>query len=95
MIILWFFVLPLILFVVVFRNRTTLYEKDVKARYSFLYRGYKAKKYYWEFIVMIRKYALMAIVIFGSFHSPNLQFYACLYVIIIAYYIQEKVRPYA
>ena len=44
---------------------------------------------------MVRKYALMIIVIFGSFHSAKMEIYACLYVLLLSYYLQDVVKPYA
>ena len=83
----WFVILPIALFYKLYKLRRNFNNGNVKQRYSFLYRGYVPSKYYWEFIVMIRKYALTIIVVFGSFHSANIQIYACIYVILLSYYI--------
>ena len=69
LIVIWFVVLPGLLFRIIYKNRKQLMIRNLKERYSFLYRGYKSKVYYWEFLVMLRKYALVLVILLGRLHS--------------------------
>jgi len=90
----WAVILPLWVFLLIRKHRNELSNDRIKLKYSFLYRGYKQEKYYWEFVILIRKYALIALSVFGAFHSPQLQVYLSLYIIFISYYYHLKHRPY-
>jgi len=72
LIFLWFVIFPGLLFRYLYRNRSHFNEYNVKLRFSFLYRGYKEKVLFWEFVVMVRKYALVIVTLLGRLHSVNL-----------------------
>mmetsp|Transcript_39833 Transcript_39833/g.35546 ORF Transcript_39833/g.35546 Transcript_39833/m.35546 type:complete len:162 (+) Transcript_39833:268-753(+) len=69
LILFWMIILPVALIIILTRHRKKLANKDIKEKYSFLFRGFKLKYYFWEFIILTRKYLLMLIAVFGQFHS--------------------------
>ena len=83
-ILIWMVVYPLILFAIMFKNRKRLTDPNVKETFSFIYRGYKLDKFYWEIVIMARKYAMVAIV--TAFQETSLQIYTCIYVIWLSIY---------
>mmetsp|Transcript_8023 Transcript_8023/g.7205 ORF Transcript_8023/g.7205 Transcript_8023/m.7205 type:complete len:169 (+) Transcript_8023:205-711(+) len=88
-------ILPLLLLLNLRKNKKNLRNKNIKERYSFLFRGFKLKYYYWEFVILSRKYLLMLIAVFGSFHSSAVQIYFCLYILWISYIAHMNNKPYA
>ena len=64
-------------------------------RYSFIYNGYSDQKYYWEFIILIRKILLITAVVFPGADAINLQIYGCIMVIIISYGLHIRNSPYS
>ena len=60
---------PLLAYYVLFKNRHRLDEDELKRPYGFLYLGYKYDKFYWEFIILYRKIAMIFISVFMSSFS--------------------------
>lgn len=51
--------------ILVVKNRNHLNKKDIMEKYGFLYNGYRnPQAYYWEFINMYRKVAIIFIEVF-------------------------------
>lgn len=49
----------------IFKNRNELNSRSVKTKYGFIYNGYRnPQAYYWEFIIMYRKIAIIFIQVF-------------------------------
>ena len=64
---LWCIAMPVIFLTLLIRNKANLGDKDTKMKYGFLYLGYDIKKaYYWEFIIMYRKFLVAFVSVFLS-----------------------------
>jgi CRP-like cAMP-binding protein len=58
--------LPILVFLLLQRNKKYLEEPQFRIRYGLLYRGYVKDREWWEVIVALRKFAGVAIGTFGS-----------------------------
>ena len=92
--IIWAIILPVILFLRLRKYRFSLDEERIKSNFSFLYKGYKYKKYYWEFVIMLEKYLLITAITLGSINSAKLQAYLFCTVLVVAFCLQYKYKPY-
>jgi hypothetical protein len=70
MMLLWVIGLPVLGFLMVHINKKKLDDPDVIYRYRVLYQGYRPEVYYWEFVNIFRKVAVVMINIFLSIHPP-------------------------
>lgn len=68
----WLVLLPYWAFRILKNNQDKLNKAEMKSKYAFLYNGYRNEKYYWEFIIMIRKLVLICVNVFAGWHSTNL-----------------------
>ena len=60
----WIVLYPLSIFIYLRKNRKNLESQAVKTNAGFIIEGYTLEYYYWEFIIMIRKYCIILISIF-------------------------------
>ena len=94
LLIFWAFVGPFVLFVYLYKNRRGLgSDQNIKNKYSYIYRGYRPERYYWEFIILLRKYALIALIHFMN-DVKYAQIYFSLYIIWIAHRLQRALHPF-
>ena len=93
-IIIWGLVIPFILYQILKIYKYHLNEQSVQKRYSFIYKGYKTEKYFWEIIIMFRKFWLVLSAVFLGDISPMLQTLVCYTIIMIAAYYQIKHKPF-
>lgn len=63
-IIVWGLGIPMLSYMLIKRQKHNLDSIEVKAKYGFLYRGYKRKFFFYETIVMYRKTMLIFISVF-------------------------------
>eukprot|EP00741_Cyanophora_paradoxa_P000303 tig00000403_g294.t1 len=87
------FGLPLLAFFALWSNRRRLRSKSVRVRYNFMYRGYREEYYLWEFLVVVRKVAMVFISVF-LFGNGELQTSIGLGVMGIALLLSCRFRPY-
>lgn len=90
----WAIVLPICMFFFLRKQRHRLDAESNRMKYAYLYRGYNSKKYFWEFVILIRKYLLIAITVFGTFRTSDFQIYFAIFVIWFAYALQLRYHPY-
>jgi hypothetical protein len=84
----------LCLFVLMKRFKLRLKDIDVKIRLGFLYNGYEEQTFYWEFIILYRKIAIIACSVFLGAISIPIQALTVLIVLIISLHIQNQVQPF-
>jgi len=92
--IIWVVVLPVLTFGMLCRYRHRLNDEKIKGKYAFLYRGYKDNKYYWEFIILMRKVILIVVLVFLSMVSRTLQAILTSVILSLAFYLQIKNNPH-
>ena len=58
--------MPIVLLILLLKNKKNLKNQDVKMKYGFLYLGYNEKSSYWEFIILYRKLMMAFVSVFLS-----------------------------
>ena len=56
--------IPFVTGVTLVMKRNELHKIDTKTTFGFLYNGYRAKAYFWEIVVMLRKIVIIFIQVF-------------------------------
>jgi hypothetical protein len=77
------------------RNRKELSEINTKLRFGFLYNGFKKSKFYWEFVIMLRKILIICIVVFIGNQSIPIQALTLALLLLNFLVFQYLTRPYA
>jgi len=91
----WGVVLPGLMFFVLIKNRHKLHQINIANKFAFLYAGYKSEKYHWEFVIMIRKFALLTLFAFNDPNSIYMQVYFSVIIIVFSYILQIVYSPYS
>lgn len=94
MIILWIFGLPLAGFLIIRHYRNRLDEDTVLSRYRILFQGYKREAYYWEFVNIFRKVAMVMINTFLGIYPPIYKTFVATLTLAIILRQQEQIQPY-
>ena len=92
--IIWILVLPGIILYVLRKNKRNLAAGDTLKRYSFIYNGYRKDKYFWEFVIMVRKIFIISSIVFISPENSGLQIFLFLLLILISYALHVVNKPY-
>merc|ERR1712166_1075218 len=86
--------LPLVGLGFLFRNRTHLDTISVRARYGIFFGGYRKDRYYWEFFLVLRKVAVIAISGFRVGLSAEMQALLLLLVLMLCCGLQHVGQPF-
>lgn len=90
----WSFGLPTLSFILMIRSRNSLSDPLTCLKFSFLYKGYTHKFFYWEYVILYRKVALVSTVVFFSPFSKIAQAISVLAVLLLFLFLQVCVMPY-
>lgn len=94
-VILWGILIPFIIFILVYINRKNLHQHKFKYRYGFLITGYLRKRFYWEFVILSKKFVLVILtIIMQSGYSPSFQSILLVASLIIYLILHVYFRPY-
>ncbi|EAR91473.2 transmembrane protein, putative (macronuclear) [Tetrahymena thermophila SB210] len=93
MLLVWVLILPGILFMSLRKNKNRLEEIDIKLKYGFLYKEYENYAFYWEFVKMTEK---LAIILALNFYSQSINIKAILVFVVITVYgiLSIIIKPY-
>ncbi|EAR87182.2 transmembrane protein, putative (macronuclear) [Tetrahymena thermophila SB210] len=93
MLLVWVFILPGILFFLLRRNKENLESIEIKLKYGFLYKEYQNYAFYWEFVKMAEK---LAIILALNFYSQSIVTKGILVFIVITAYgiLSMMIHPY-
>lgn len=69
-------------------------SRAIGQQFSFLHKGYTSVHFYWEFIILYRKVALIAVSVFFSLVSTVTQAISVLAVILVYMSLQVRYKPY-
>lgn len=94
-IIIWCIFIPAFLLILLYRRRKQLNSAAEKIKYGFLYKGFKSNRYYWEFVIMLRKIIIICSSVFLKSTSPGIQALIVFVVILFAYLFQRRLEPYS
>jgi hypothetical protein len=91
----WGILVPVLVLLYLVHNRTELSEINTKLRFGFLYNGFKKSKFYWEFVIMLRKIIIICIVVFIGNQSIPIQALTLVLLLLNFLALQYLTRPYA
>ncbi|EAR96614.2 transmembrane protein, putative (macronuclear) [Tetrahymena thermophila SB210] len=93
LLIIWLFILPITLFVLLKKNQDQLESTKIKLKYGFLYIEYKNQAFYWEFVKMVEK---ITIILSLNFYSQMIIIKGILVFLSITLYgiLTIMVKPY-
>ena len=76
------------------RNKASLGDPDFFSKFGFLYDGYSPNRdmYWWEFIVMLRKLAVLVVAVL--LHDPWYQLMGAVLVVVAAMSLQMLFHPF-
>ena len=69
-----------------------LSDPSLMLRYGLLHSGYRNTKYWWELVVLVRKYAIIAVATFVQSDIRQLHF--VLAVLIVALHLHDNQKPF-
>ena len=79
---------------VLYKRRNNLSDPRVKLQFGFLYDGYEAEYYYWEFWVMMRKVMVIFVSVFLAQLGIASQSLGATLITFIALYMHLQTLPY-
>lgn len=93
-IVVWIIGLPVVCLLILYRLRRGLLDPMTQLKFSFLYKGYHQKWYFWEFVILYRKVALVCAAVFLSTVAIMVQALSVLAVLLIALFFQLQIQPF-
>jgi hypothetical protein len=87
-------IIPCIIFFILHKAGKVRRETDptIMFRLGLLHSGYRSEKYWWEFVVLVRKVMLVSISTFAS--TDQLQLHFSLAILIVSLHLHDTNRPF-
>ncbi|ETB60349.1 hypothetical protein YYC_02654 [Plasmodium yoelii 17X] len=82
--VLWALGIPFLAFFVLYNNRHNLFYENIRIKYGFLHNGYLPNRWYWEFVVFIRKITILFVTTVIVFPSDKEKIYKLLIITFVA-----------
>lgn len=92
--VLWCLVLPIGILVLIVRYRKDLRTSNNLVRFSFLCKGYKPSMFFWQFLVIFKKYFILIETVLFSQQNPALPAIAVLICLLIYIILQIYFKPF-
>lgn len=93
--IVWGFGVPIFIFYKLYQKRKNLFEYEVKYTFGFLISGYLHERFYWEFIIFIKKLMIVFLTVFmQTGYSITLQSILLITFLIAGFILQIYFKPY-
>lgn len=94
-IIVWGFGVPIYIFYKLYQKRKNLFNYEVKYTFGFLISGYLHERFYWEFIIFIKKLMIVFLTVFmQTGYSVTLQSILLITFLIGGFILQIYYKPY-
>ena len=94
-ILLWAIGVPMYIFTQIFKQRKNLYGYTIKYKYGFLFNGYHHDRFYWEFVILFKKFIIVLLTVFmESNFQQNLQSILIITFLISFLILQIYFKPY-
>ena len=91
----WGIGVPLYIFIQIFKQRKNLFEYEIKYKYGFMFNGYHKSRYYWEFVILLKKFIIVLLTVFmASNFQQNLQSILIIVSLITFLILQIYFKPY-
>ncbi|CAG9319460.1 unnamed protein product [Blepharisma stoltei] len=92
--IVWGIFFPVICLINIIRQRKMLEHVNVKLRYGFLFRGFKPKQYFWEFVILYGKLLLVCCSVFLTVVNIKIQALIAAALLLLFWDLQYENKPY-
>ena len=89
----WCTALPLLLLMAIVRERGKNNDETL-VRYSFMCKGYKRYLYFWQYLIIFKKYLILLFIFLLSPESPTLTAVAMVYCFLLYIFAQMYYKPY-
>lgn len=93
-IIFWAVGMPGVAYLMLRKNKSKLEEPSTKAKYGFLYQGYQSDRFYWEFIIMLRKILIISVTLLLRISTVSLQLIFVLIILTGALVLNLYYKPF-
>jgi hypothetical protein len=93
-IIVWGIGVPSFILGVLVRRHRLLYRVSTKARFGFLYNGFKRTHFYWEFLILYRKILIISLAVFLGSESVPVQALSVMVILVSFLFLQYWQEPY-
>ena len=90
----WSIFMPCSLLILIYKQKNSLSETSQMLKYGFLYKEFRAEKFYWEFFTMMRKLLMICASIFLKNTRITVQGLIIFFIIFIGFLSQDKLKPY-
>jgi hypothetical protein len=90
----WVLGLPAIVLILLIKSKHRLNDLGRSLRYSFLYKGYEPQWFFWEFVILYRKVAIVGSSVFLSVVSIKVQSLTVLAILLLSIYLQLRYQPF-
>ena len=88
----WGVGVPALCIIVIWKKyRDKLNVINVKQRFGFLYNGYEDETFYWEFVIIYRKIAIIMCSVFLGIMSVQIQALTVLIILFISLHLQNQI----
>jgi hypothetical protein len=94
MLIVWVFGCPILIAIILFRNRHSLEESHVQRYFLLLYQGLKPKVFYWEIVNTLRKVSIVAVNVLMSTLPITYSGLTAVLILIFFIRLQLRLHPY-
>ena len=91
----WGLAVPALTFLSLYRQRRRSKDYWYQQRYGFLIAGYQGERFYWEFVIIYRKWLIVALTVFFAQVSLFLQALSSLGVLLASISFQALLQPYS
>lgn len=94
MLIVWVLGCPILVAVIMFRNRHSLDEPHVQRYFLLLYQGLRPKVFYWEIVNTLRKVCIVAVNVFMSTLPLTYSGITAVIILLVFIRLQLRLQPY-
>ena len=92
-ILVWGIGTPSLVLLFMYKQRRCLFKEHNKVRFGFLFNGYKTSEFYWEFLILYRKMAVLVLAVFLNTLIQT-QALTCLLVLVCSLYLHRLKDPF-
>ena len=93
--VLWGVAVPVLTFLVIYRQRSLTESTNHQVRFGFLTSGFRGRCFYWEYAIIYRKFLIIAFTVFFAQTSIFLQALSTLGILLVSVTLQSLLRPYS
>ena len=92
--VIWSITIPLITFSSLFFNREDLQNANMMIKYKMLFAGYKKELYFWELLIILRKFLIRVVAILLISSGITIQGLGIMIILIFSLTLHVNFRPY-